>query len=43
MGVIKSWGVNKVEFIRTRDAEFIPSALKLPFMLGTICLIIGEK
>jgi SAM-dependent methyltransferase len=43
MTTIRSWGVSKVEFIKTRDAEFIPSALKLPFMLGTICLITGEK
>jgi SAM-dependent methyltransferase len=40
---IRSWGVSKVEVVKTRDAEFIPSALKLPFMLGTICLITGEK
>lgn len=43
MTTIRSWGVSKVEFVKTRDAEFIPSALKLPFMLGTICLITGEK
>jgi SAM-dependent methyltransferase len=43
MTAIRSWGVSKVEFVKTRDAEFIPSALKLPFMLGTICLITGEK
>jgi ubiquinone/menaquinone biosynthesis C-methylase UbiE len=40
---IKSWGTSKVEFVQTRDAKFIPSALKLPFMLGTIGLICGEK
>jgi hypothetical protein len=26
-----------------RDAPFIPPALKLPFMIGTMGLIIGEK
>ncbi|MGQ9718359.1 MAG: class I SAM-dependent methyltransferase [Nitrososphaerales archaeon] len=40
---IKSWGVSKVEFVRTRDADFIPRALKLPFILGTIGLVRGQK
>ena len=40
---IKSWGISKVEFVQTRDADFIPRALKLPFILGTIGLIRGEK
>jgi ubiquinone/menaquinone biosynthesis C-methylase UbiE len=40
---IKSWGITKVEFVKTRDAKFIPNALKLSFMLGTIGLIKGEK
>lgn len=40
---IKSWGVTKVEFVETRNASFIPTALKLPFMLGKIGIIKGEK
>jgi SAM-dependent methyltransferase len=40
---IKSWGISKVEFIQTRDADFIPRALKLPFILGTMGVISGEK
>lgn len=40
---IKSWGIAKVEFVKTRDAEFIPQALKLPFILGSIGIIKGEK
>jgi ubiquinone/menaquinone biosynthesis C-methylase UbiE len=40
---IKSWGISKVEFVQTRDANFIPQALKLPFMLGTMGIIKGEK
>jgi SAM-dependent methyltransferase len=40
---IKSWGISKVEFVKTRDADFIPRALKLPFILGNIGLISGEK
>ena len=40
---IKSWGITKVEFVQTRNAEFIPPALKLPFMLGSMGIIKGEK
>jgi SAM-dependent methyltransferase len=40
---IKSWGINKVEFVQTRDADFIPRALKLPFILGNMGIISGEK
>jgi SAM-dependent methyltransferase len=40
---IKSWGISKVEFVKTRDADFIPQSLKLPFILGTIGIISGEK
>ena len=40
---IKSWKITKVEFVQTRNAEFIPQALKLPFMLGSIGIIKGEK
>jgi SAM-dependent methyltransferase len=43
MGAIRGWGIRKVEFVETRDSAFIPVALKLPFMVGTIGLIIGEK
>ncbi len=40
---IKSWGVSKVEFVNTRDSDFIPKALKLPFILGSMGIIHGEK
>ena len=40
---IKSWGASEAEFVQTRDAEFIPRLLKVPFILGTIGLIKGEK
>jgi SAM-dependent methyltransferase len=43
VATIKSWGVNEVEFIETRNEPFIPSALKLPFMVGRIAIIKGEK
>jgi SAM-dependent methyltransferase len=40
---IKSWGVSKVEFVDPRNAPFSPSALKLPFMVGRIGILAGEK
>ncbi len=40
---IKSWGVNKVEFIHTRESKFIPKALKIPFILGSMGVICGVK
>lgn len=40
---IRAWGIRKVEFVETRNAPFIPSALKLPFMVGTMGIILGEK
>jgi len=43
IAAIKSWGISNVEFVQTREADFIPRALKVPFILGTIGLIKGEK
>ncbi len=40
---IESWGIKKVEFIDTHNEPFIPGALKLPFMVGTIGILTGEK
>jgi len=40
---VRSWGVERVEFIRTGDSAFVPGALRLPFMLGTLGIIHGEK
>ena len=39
---IKDWGV-RVEFVATKDSPIIPVALELPFMVGTLGLIVGEK
>jgi ubiquinone/menaquinone biosynthesis C-methylase UbiE len=43
IAAIQGWGIRKVEFIKTGDAAFIPTALKLPFMIGTIGILAGEK
>jgi len=40
---IRSWRITKVEFVKTRDAPFVPRALKLPFMVGTMGIISGKK
>jgi SAM-dependent methyltransferase len=43
IATIQSWGIRRVEFIKTCEAPFISTALKLPFMVGTIGIIFGEK
>jgi len=40
---IKGWGVAEVAFVDTSASDFIPRALKLPFMLGKISIIYGTK
>ena len=39
----KSWGIKEVAFADTSDSEFIPKALRLPFMVGRIGIIYGKK
>jgi hypothetical protein len=36
LATVISWEITKVQFVKTADSVFIPKALKLPFMLGTI-------
>lgn len=43
VATVKGWGVNRVEFVETRNEPFIPGALKLPFMVGRMGIIKGEK
>lgn len=43
VSTIKSWGITKIEFVETRNSPFIPAALKLPFMVGKIGIIKGQK
>jgi len=40
---VRSWGIKKVEFINTSHSAFFPTVLKLPFMVGKIGMIAGEK
>ena len=41
--LVKDWGATRVEFTTTRDTPGVPGALKLPFMIGAMSLIAGEK
>lgn len=43
LATARSWGITKIEFVKTADSAFIPKALKLPFMVGTIGILHGEK
>jgi SAM-dependent methyltransferase len=43
LAVIKSWGIEQVEFLDTSKSAFIPNALRLPFMVGTISILYGKK
>jgi len=43
LGAIRGWGITKVEFVETRRETFLPQALKLPFMVGTLGMIVGVK
>jgi SAM-dependent methyltransferase len=43
LSLVKSWGIRKVEFVKTCDEPFIPALLKLPFMVGRIGILYGEK
>jgi SAM-dependent methyltransferase len=43
LGTIRSWGISQVEYAETRNASFVPTALKLPFMVGTIGMLVGKK
>ena len=43
IGVIKGWGIAEAHFSPTNAAPFLPTALKLPFMLGAIGIIVGVK
>jgi SAM-dependent methyltransferase len=43
LGAVRGWGVEDVQFVKTSGADFIPYALKLPFMVGTMAIICGTK
>lgn len=40
---IRSWGIKEVHLINTSKYDFIPGALKISFMVGSIGIIHGKK
>jgi SAM-dependent methyltransferase len=40
---VRSWGIKDVELIDSSKFACIPTILKLPFMLGTMGILVGEK
>ncbi|MFZ2098175.1 MAG: class I SAM-dependent methyltransferase [Anaerolineales bacterium] len=43
VGEIRNWGIKQTDLVPTNNCEFIPKALKLPFMVGTIAILYGMK
>ena len=41
--VVRSWGIERVEFFETAHSGIVPKALRLPLMLGTIGILYGTK
>jgi hypothetical protein len=40
---LKASGLQEVAFVDTSKSAFIPGALKLPFMVGTLGILYGVK
>ena len=40
---IRGWGAKHAEFVETGNSPFVPGPLRLPFMLGTMGVLKGEK
>jgi SAM-dependent methyltransferase len=40
---VERWGIQRVDFVDTSVSDFIPRALRLPFMLGTVGILYGKK
>jgi len=43
LAAVRGWGVSSVEYVDTGRSEFIPGALRLPFMVGTMGVLHGKK
>jgi len=43
LGAVRGWDVETAELVDTSRSDFIPKALKLPFMLGTEGILHGRK
>lgn len=40
---VEAWGVTRVEFVDTGRSSFIPTALRLPFIVGALGMLHGVK
>jgi SAM-dependent methyltransferase len=40
---IRGWEIAEIAFVDTSASDFVPGALKLPFMLGKVSIIYGTK
>ena len=43
LAALRGWGVASVEYVDTGRSEFIPGALRLPFMVGSMGILYGRK
>jgi SAM-dependent methyltransferase len=43
LAAIRGWGVASVQYADTAKSEFMPGALRLPFMVGTMGILYGRK
>ena len=43
LAAVRGWGVASVEYADTAGSDFIPGALRLPFMVGTMGVLYGRK
>jgi len=43
VAAVRGWGVASVEYVDTARSDFIPGALRLPFMVGTMGVLHGRK
>jgi len=43
LATLRGWGVASAEYVDTGRSDFIPGALRLPFMVGSMGLLYGTK
>ena len=43
VATVRGWGIQSVEYVDTGRSEFIPKALRLPFMVGSMGVLHGTK
>ncbi len=43
VATVRGWGIQSVEYLDTGASDFIPKALRLPFMVGSMGVLHGRK